>query len=70
LCQALGITLADDGKDLTHREGMWLATGEPVATVVATGRIGLSAAAGVPWRFVEEGNRYASRPAGLSPPRG
>lgn len=61
LCQAVGITLSDDGHDLTRREGLWLATGEPAAEVAATARIGISAAAEVPWRFVEEGSRYASR---------
>lgn len=63
LCQALGITLADDGHDLTPREGMWLAAGEPAKAVVATARVGISTAADVPWRFVEQGSRYASRPA-------
>jgi DNA-3-methyladenine glycosylase len=62
LCQALGITLADDGKDVTRREDLWVAAGEPVTDVAVTGRIGLSIAAEVPWRFVEEGTRYASRP--------
>ena len=62
LCQALGIALADDGHDMTKREGMWLAAGAPVDSVTATARIGLSVAMDVPWRFVEEGTRYASRP--------
>jgi DNA-3-methyladenine glycosylase len=67
LCQALGITLADDGRDMTRREGMWLAAGEPAESIVVTGRIGLSVAAEVPWRFVEEGSRFASRPARVMP---
>jgi DNA-3-methyladenine glycosylase len=66
LCQALGITLADDGHDITQRGGMWIAAGEKVASILATARIGLTAAAEVPWRFVEEGSRYASRPASVS----
>ena len=67
LCQALGITLADDGTDMTTREGMWLAAGEPAEEVLTTARIGISAAAEVPWRFVEAGTRHASRPARVNP---
>lgn len=63
LCQALGITLAEDGHDITSKDGMWIAAGERVTNVLTTARIGLTAAAEVPWRFVEEGSRYASRPA-------
>lgn len=61
LCRAMGITLADDGHDLTRRGLMWLAGGRPAEALVATARIGISAAVDVPWRFVEEGTRYASR---------
>lgn len=67
LCRAMGITLADDGHDMTRRAGMWLARGEPAESLVATARIGLSVAAEVPWRFVEEGSRYASRPVRATP---
>jgi DNA-3-methyladenine glycosylase len=67
LCQALGITLADDGGDITKRGGIWLAEGHPAEALVATARIGISVAAEVPWRFVEEGSRYASRPARITP---
>jgi DNA-3-methyladenine glycosylase len=66
LCQALGITLADDGRDITKREGLWLAAGDPSENVVTTARIGITVAVEVPWRFVESGNRYASRPVRLS----
>jgi DNA-3-methyladenine glycosylase len=69
LCQALGITLADDGHDLTRGGVMWLAEGRPAVAVVATARIGISAAADVPWRFVEEGSRFVSRPARVTAPR-
>jgi DNA-3-methyladenine glycosylase len=62
LCQALGITLAHDGRDLTRRGGVWLAAGETVEEIVATARVGITAAAEVPWRFVEAGTRFASRP--------
>lgn len=62
LCQALGITLDDDGTEVGRREGLWLAAGEPAKEILATSRIGISAATDVPWRFVEAGSRYASRP--------
>jgi DNA-3-methyladenine glycosylase len=69
LCQALGITLADDGHDLTRRGVMWLAEGEPAQAMVATARIGVSAATDVPWRFVEEGSRFASRATRVTSPQ-
>lgn len=61
LCQAMGITLAEDGNDVTRREDLWLAAGHPATEIAATARIGISAAAEVPWRFVEAGTRFASR---------
>jgi len=67
LCQALGITLADDGADLVRRDGLWLAEGRTAEEVVAAPRVGLSVAVDVPWRFVELGTRFASR--GVSGPR-
>jgi DNA-3-methyladenine glycosylase len=67
LCQALGITMAEDGTTLTGRNGLWLAPGEPVADVAVTLRIGMTEAVNRPWRFVEAGSRFASRP--VSRPR-
>lgn len=61
LCQAFGIGMDDDGADLTVGEGLWLSVGRPSESVVATPRIGITRAAEKPWRFVEEGNPYASR---------
>jgi DNA-3-methyladenine glycosylase len=61
LCQALGITLTENGQALSRAGGLWLAVGEPVASARATPRVGLSAATDVAWRFVEEGSRYLSR---------
>jgi DNA-3-methyladenine glycosylase len=72
LCQALGITLGDDGHDVTRRDRLWLAAGEPLGSdaVVATTRVGLSVATDVSWRFVEVGTRFASRAVRVSePPR-
>jgi DNA-3-methyladenine glycosylase len=61
LCQALGVTLREDGRDLTRRDGLWVAAGEPAASVRATPRVGLSVALEPAWRFVEEGSRFLSR---------
>jgi DNA-3-methyladenine glycosylase len=64
LCQALGIDLDDDGTDLCDARGLWVAASETVADVVVSPRVGISIAADRPWRFVEAGNRFASRSAG------
>jgi DNA-3-methyladenine glycosylase len=61
LCQALGITLAEDGISVTRRERLWLAAGEPVEDAAVTLRIGMSDEVNRPWRFVERGSRFASR---------
>ncbi len=66
LCQALGITLAQDGADL-RGPVLWIVeTADfPAETQVATSpRVGISRAADWPWRFYIPGNRYVSaRPA-------
>ena len=64
-CQALGIDLSWDGHDLTLGEGVWLLAGERSTRAVRLPRIGISTAVEKPWRFVEAGTRFASRP----PPR-
>jgi DNA-3-methyladenine glycosylase len=61
LCQALGVALADDGRDLTRRDGLWVAAGEPGTSILATPRVGISVAVDEAWRFVEEGSRFLSR---------
>jgi DNA-3-methyladenine glycosylase len=63
LCQALGITLSEDGMPVTRRDRLWFAAGEPVEDVAVTLRIGMSDEVNRPWRFVERGSRFASRPA-------
>lgn len=63
LCQAMGIGTGDDGADLTIGHGLWFAGGPPSVDVVATPRVGISTATERPWRFVERGSRFASRPA-------
>ncbi len=69
LCQALGITLADDGEDVTRRGGIWVAAGAPAERVVSGVRVGISVAVDEPWRFVEEGSRFVSRPVSRPPRR-
>jgi DNA-3-methyladenine glycosylase len=61
LCQALGIGLAQDGLDLTRRDGLWLAPGAPATSVRATTRVGVTLGADTLWRFVEDGSRFLSR---------
>lgn len=61
LCEAFGVDLRRDGHDLTVATGLWLARGRRADRVVATTRVGLTVAAERPWRFVEEGSRFASR---------
>jgi len=60
LCQALGVTRAQDGAFL-YAPPFALEPGE-AAGVVAGPRIGITKAAEVPWRFGEAGSRFVSRP--------
>jgi len=62
LCQAMALSVADDGTDLLG-DALWIAEtpGPPVdAPIVATPRIGISRATDRPWRFVLAGSRYVS----------
>jgi DNA-3-methyladenine glycosylase len=70
LCQAFAIDLEEDGADLCRRGRLWLAGEDHAADVVVTPRVGISVAVEVPWRFVEAGTRFASRPPswGVVPP--
>jgi DNA-3-methyladenine glycosylase len=63
LCQAFGIDLDDDGADLCEARGLWLAGPKVAAEILVTPRVGITVAATFPWRFVEAGNRFASRSA-------
>jgi DNA-3-methyladenine glycosylase len=65
LCQAMGITRAEDGHDLTVGRRLWIAPGRRASQAVITPRVGLTVAIDQPWRFVLAGTRFASRP----PPR-
>jgi len=63
LCQALGITGADNGADLLARTGIRLADdGTPPPEFPAQGRrIGISVAKEEPWRFWVAGEKCVSR---------
>lgn len=64
LCRALGITLEDDGADLAAGP-VTLELGTPPEDVSTGPRVGLRAAAELPWRFWSTGERTVSayRPA-------
>ncbi len=61
LTQAMGITLAHNRADLITGP-LYLARGPRPRAIAATPRIGISAATGVRWRFVERGSVFLSRP--------
>ena len=61
LCQALGVTRAQDGLAL-DRAPFRIAPRSGDVTVLADRRIGLTRAAETPWRFLLAGSRDVSRP--------
>jgi DNA-3-methyladenine glycosylase len=69
LTQALGIELSENGTDLSFgpiaigpRRGVWREH-----PVVVGGRIGITRAVELPWRFCAAGNRHVSRPRPRQP---
>lgn len=66
LCQALGIGLEWNGRDLFSPQGLYLAPPDPApasgAEIISTTRIGISKGADLPRRFLISGNRFVSRP--------
>lgn len=60
LCQALGITRAENGMDMLRRP-FTLSLPSSRLEVTAARRIGISRAAENPWRFVAAGSPYLSR---------
>lgn len=60
-CQAFAITMGLDGADLRSGE-ITLISGPAPRTVEATPRIGIGVATDEPWRFVDAGSSYLSRP--------
>lgn len=65
LCQALGLTLADNGEDLPVSERVWIDRGTPPKKILTTERIGITKGVDALLRFVVPGNPYLSRPAPL-----
>ena len=60
LCQALGVTREHDGLPLDEPP-FALSGREREPEIVAAARVGISAAAERPWRYVVRGSRFASR---------
>lgn len=67
LCRALGIALADDGRDVSRdpRIALWPRAGPPARVVVGP-RVGIRRAAERPLRFYLAGEPEVSRPRRLS----
>jgi DNA-3-methyladenine glycosylase len=66
LCQALGITRAEDGLAL-DRPPFELRDRVEEVVVEALPRVGITRARELPWRYVEAGSRFVSRPASSRP---
>jgi DNA-3-methyladenine glycosylase len=64
LCQALGVTLEDNGSDLSDGRVRISARSEGWAQppITATTRIGITKAVDLPWRFCVTGSRFLSVP--------
>jgi DNA-3-methyladenine glycosylase len=68
--RAFGLTLADNGRDLT-RGPLGIAEGSPVeeGEIAVSRRVGISRAVDLPYRFAVTGNRSVSRAPSLTLPR-
>ena len=62
LSQALGVTDALDGWPV-EKAPFRLALREEAATIVSDRRVGITRGAETPWRFLQAGSRFVSRPA-------
>lgn len=60
LARALGVSLSDDGIDVTTSDRLWLTGGDRPSKVLAGPRIGISRAVDRPWRFFVEGDPAVS----------
>ena len=72
LCQAMGITRAEDGADLVHGTGGLRVVDDGVAPPTRTrssGRVGIRHAADLPWRWWVPGDPNVSKPAAHGPAR-
>ncbi len=70
ICKAFGLTLKDNGRDLT-RGGLGIATGTPLpdAEVEVGPRVGITRAANMPYRFAVAGSGSVSKRSIRSPAR-
>jgi DNA-3-methyladenine glycosylase len=66
LCQALGVTVAENGSALDEPPFAVFARADS-PPIAAGPRIGITKAAELPWRFAQGGSRFLSRP--VPPPR-
>lgn len=60
LCQALGVTLDDQGVDLITATDLYLLDGAPLVAMMAGSRIGITRAVDEAYRFFEAGSPYVS----------
>jgi DNA-3-methyladenine glycosylase len=60
VCQALAITLADQGTDLVESNRIWLVDGTPPERIAAGNRIGITKSTDLPWRFFDPDSPYLS----------
>ncbi len=60
LCQAMGVVLADQGRDLTVDDELWLEAGFGPPTIRAGGRIGISRGVEAPLRFFDPSSPFVS----------
>ena len=64
LCQALGVTIAHNGRALDASPFILLAPDTPY-NVLTGPRIGITKGVETPWRFVQRGSNYLSKPMKL-----
>lgn len=69
LSQALGITGADDARDLCDQRKVGFRAAPAAVEVVADLRIGISRSAHLPWRFLLAGSDCVSVPVGRGTPK-
>ena len=60
LTLALGVTVADHGRDLCHEDGVGFREVPGVRDVHEDGRIGISRAQHLDWRFTLKGSNFLS----------
>lgn len=60
LGRALGISLADDGRDMTTDPDLTILSGPAPAAIHVSPRVGISKAVEWPWRFYDAGSRSVS----------